>query len=149
MSQQNYIQWIRDKVGHEKIILTFAGGCIFNEKGEVLLQRRGDSNTWGFPGGAVEIGETPQQAAVREVKEETGLDVEVEKLLGVYTDLDMVYPNGDQAQSITIAYRLKVLSGKLSCDQVETLELKYFSKEDRPDLFTRSHEALWNDIWVE
>ena len=149
MSQHNYIQWIRDKVGHEKIILTFAGGCIFNEKGEVLLQRRGDSNTWGFPGGAVEIGETPQQAAVREVKEETGLDVEVEKLLGVYTDLDMIYPNGDQAQSIIIAYRLKVLSGEPSCDQVETLELKYFSKEDRPDLFTRSHEALWNDIWSQ
>ena len=149
MSQQNYIQWIRDKVGHEKIILAFAGGCIFNEKGEVLLQRRGDSNTWGFPGGAVEIGETPRQAAVREVKEETGLDVEVEKLLGVYTDLDMVYPNGDQAQSIIIAYQLKVLRGELYCDQVETLELKYFSKEDRPELFAGSHDALWNDIWVE
>ena len=147
MSQQNYIQWIRSKVGHEKIILAFSGGCIFNEKGEVLLQRRGDSNKWGFPGGAVEIGETPQQAAVREVKEETGLDVEIEKLLGVYTDLDMIYPNGDRAQSIVIAYQFKVLSGELSPDQVETLELKYFSREDRPELFTRSHDALWSDIW--
>ena len=52
MDQQNYIQWIRSKVGHEKIILTFAGGCIFNERGEVLMQRRGNSNKWGFPGGA-------------------------------------------------------------------------------------------------
>ena len=65
----NYIRRIRSKVGHDKIILTFAGGCIFNEKGEVLLQRRGNSNKWGFPGGAIEIGETPQMAAIREAKE--------------------------------------------------------------------------------
>lgn len=68
---QNYIQWIRSKVGHEKIILIFAGGCIFNKKGEVLLQRRGDSNKWGFPGGAIELGETPQMTAIREAKKET------------------------------------------------------------------------------
>jgi 8-oxo-dGTP pyrophosphatase MutT (NUDIX family) len=76
-SSHDYIGWIRSKVGHEKIILVFAGGCIFNDKGEVLLQRRGDSNKWGFPGGAIEIGETPHEAAIREAKEETGLDVEV------------------------------------------------------------------------
>ena len=61
-NKQNYIQWIRSKVGHEKIMLIFAGGCIFNEKGEVLLQRRGDTNKWGFPGGAIELGETPEMA---------------------------------------------------------------------------------------
>ena len=144
--QKNYIKWIRSRVGHEKIILTFAGGCIFNEKGQVLLQRRGDSNKWGFPGGAIELGETPQQAAVREVKEETGLDVEVTRLIGVYSDTDMVYPNGDRAQSIVIAYEFKVVGGELSCDRNETLELKFFSRENRPELFTGSHVELWNDI---
>ena len=95
-------------------------------KGEVLLQRRGDSNKWGFPGGAIEPGETPEGAAVREAKEETGLDVSVGHLIGVYTDPDMIYPNGDQAQSIVIAYELKTVGGKLFCDWDETLELKYF-----------------------
>ena len=71
-NEKNYIKWLRSRVGHEKIILNFAGGCIFNERGEVLLQRRGDSNQWGFPGGAIEIDETPQMAAIREAKEETG-----------------------------------------------------------------------------
>ena len=146
MAAKDYIRWIRSKVGHEKIILTFAGGCIFNDQGEVLLQRRGDSNKWGFPGGAIEPGKTPETTAVREVKEETGLDVSVGRLIGVYTDLDMVYPNGDQAQSIVIAYELKIKGGELCCDQNETLELKYFSKEGKPKLFTGSHEALWNDI---
>ena len=144
---KNYIQWIRSKVGHDKIILTFAGGCIFNENGEVLLQKHGDSKKWGFPGGAVEIGETPQMAAVREIKEETGLDVRVEKTIGVYTDLDMVYPNGDKAQSIIIAFELKAVGGKLHCDQEETLELKFFSKDQKPVLFTGSHEDLWHDIF--
>lgn len=143
---QNYIQWLRSKVGHDKIILIFAGGCIFNEKKEVLLQRRRNSSKWGFPGGAVELGETPQMAAVREVKEETGLTVEAGRLIGVYTDCDMSYPNGDQAQSIVIAYELHVVGGQLFCDKEETLELKYFSLDNMPPLFCKQHEELLRDI---
>lgn len=146
---KNYIQWIRSKVGHEKIILVFAGGCIFNEKGEVLLQRRGDTNKWGFPGGAIELGETPEVAAVREAKEETGLDVEVGKLIGVYTDCDMKYANGDEAHSIVIGYELKMTGGNLFCDGNETLELKYFAKDDKPELFCKQHEEFWCDIMKE
>jgi mutator protein MutT len=144
---QNYIQSIRSKVGHEKIILAFAGGCIFNHKGEVLLQRRGDTNKWGFPGGAIELGETPQMAAIREAKEETGLDVKVGRIIGVYTDLDITYSSGDQAQSIVIAYELIEVGGELFCDQKETTELRYFSKENKPQLFTKSHDDLWDDIY--
>ncbi len=147
MAAKDYIRWIRSKVGHAKIILTFAGGCIFNDQGQVLLQRRGGSHQWGFPGGAVEPGETPEMTAVREAKEETGLDVSVGRLIGVYTDPDITYPNGDRAQSIVIAYELQATGGKRFCDQNETLELKYFSKEEKPPLFTGSHEALWNDIF--
>ena len=144
---QNYIQSIRSKVGHEKIILAFAGGCIFNNKGEVLLQRRGDTDKWGFPGGAIELGETPQMAAIREAKVETGLDVKVGRIIGVYTDLDITYSSGDQAQSIVIAYELIEVGGELFCDQKETTELRYFSKENKPQLFTKSHDDLWDDIF--
>ena len=145
-NKRNYIQWIRSKIGHEKVILVFVGGCIFNEKEEVLLQRRTDSNKWGFPGGAIELGETPQMAAVREVKEETGLDVEAGNLIGIYTECNMKYPNGDEAQSICIAYELHVVGGELFCDKEETLELKYFSLDKVPELFCRQHEELLNDI---
>lgn len=145
-SKKNYIKWIRSKVGHEKIILVFAGGCIFNAQGEVLLQKRADSNQWGFPGGAIEIGETPQMAAVREVKEETGLDVEAGKLIGIYTDCDMKYPNGDQAQSICIAFEMKIAGGELLCDQEESLELRYFPLDQMPELFCRQHEELLRDL---
>lgn len=134
-------------MGHEKIILAFAGGCVLDDRGRVLLQKRGDSGKWGFPGGAIEIGETPEMAAVREVKEETGLDVSVGRLIGVYTDPDITYPNGDRAQSIVIAYELRAVGGGPSCDKEETLELRYFSAEEKPRLFTGSHEALWNDLF--
>src|SRR5512147_879179 len=59
---------------------------IRNEDGAILLQRRSDNGLWGLPSGGVEIGETVSTAVVREVKEETGLVVEVERLVGVYSD---------------------------------------------------------------
>lgn len=96
---------------------------------------------------AIDLGEAPEMTAVREAKEETGLEVSIGKLIGVYTDPDIIYPNGYQAQSIVIAYELQVIGGKLFCDQDETLELKYFSKEEKPQLFTGSHEELWNEIF--
>ncbi|WP_026528147.1 NUDIX hydrolase [Butyrivibrio sp. VCD2006] len=145
-NEKNYIGWIRSKVGHERIILGFAGGCIFNENDEVLLQRRGGSGKWGFPGGAIEIGETPEMAAIREAKEETGLDVEVLELLGIYTDPDMEYANGDKAHSICIAYELKAVGGELFCDNDETVELKYFPIDEVPKLFCRQHEEIMRTI---
>lgn len=143
---KDYINWIRSKVGHEKIILVFSGGCLFDDQGRVLLQRRGDSGKWGFPGGAIELGETPEVAAVRELKEETGLDVAVESLIGIYTDSDMTYPNGDAAHSIMIAYKLKAIDGELTCDHSETIELKYFSVNELPEMFCKQHEELKADL---
>ena len=127
---------------HEKVILVFAGGCIFDDEGRVLLQRRGDSGKWGFPGGAVELGETPEMAAVRELKEETGLDVEVKHLIGVFTECDMKYPNGDEAQCICIVYELEAVGGRLQCDGEETIQLSYFPLDRVPPLFCRQHEEI-------
>ncbi|MCR4636394.1 MAG: NUDIX hydrolase [Butyrivibrio sp.] len=139
---KDYIKWLRSKVGHEKVILVFAGGCLFDESGRVLLQKRGDSNKWGFPGGAIELGETPEEAAIRELKEETGLDVTIESLIGIYTDSDMKYPNGDNAQSIAIVYKLKALSGELICDNKETIDLKFFDVDKLPEMFCKQHEEV-------
>ena len=146
MEKKDYIKWIRSKVGHEKIIIAYAGGCIFNKNGEVLLQKRADCNKWGFPGGAIELGETPEMAAKREVKEETGLDIEVNKLIGIYTDSDVVCANGDKVHSICIGYEMSVVGGELICDENETLELKYFSLDNMPELFCKQHEELLRDV---
>jgi len=84
--------------------------------------------------------------AVREVKEETGLDARVSGLLGVYTDCDMEYPNGDQAHSICIVYELELIGGQLSCDGLETVDLQYFSLDEMPELFCRQHEEIKADL---
>ena len=115
---------------------------MFDESGRVLLQKRGDSNKWGFPGGAIELGETPEEAAIRELKEETGLDVTIDSLIGIYTDSDMKYPNGDNAQSIAIVYKLKALSGELTCDNKETIDLKFFDVDKLPEMFCKQHEEV-------
>lgn len=70
-------------VGHEPQILNFAGRILVNEKNEILLQKRSDFNLWGLPGGAIEFGESAEEACVREFWEETGLKVKVKSLLEV------------------------------------------------------------------
>ena len=142
----DYIQWIRSKVGHEKIILNFAGGCLMNDSGQVLLQRRGDKNQWGFPGGGMERGESAEETAIREFYEETGLEVTVEHLIGVYTKFFDTYPNGDQTQSILFFFQLKQQGGTLRADGVETLELRFFDLDKVPTLVNEQHEALLKDI---
>ena len=69
---QDYIKTLRKKVGHEPIILNFAGGILTNNQNEILLQKRSDFDAWGLPGGALEFGESAQEACIREFLEETG-----------------------------------------------------------------------------
>jgi ADP-ribose pyrophosphatase YjhB (NUDIX family) len=130
-------------VGHEPVFLNFAAAFILNESGELLLQKRGDMHAWGLPGGALEIGESAEDAMLREVFEETGLRVKIEAFLGVYTRYFQEYPNGDQAQSIAFFFVCSILSGELSIDHDETLDLQFFPLDNTPILFNQqSQDAL-------
>jgi mutator protein MutT len=144
----NYIQWIREQVGHEPIILNFAAAIIQNEQGEILLQKRGDSKGWGLPGGAIELGESAEDAMRREVFEETGLRVKVEDFLGVYTRYFSEYPNGDQAQSIAFFFICSIDSGTLHIDHNdgETLDLQFFPPESAPRLYNQQSQEALNDF---
>ncbi|MDY3103929.1 MAG: NUDIX hydrolase [Prevotella sp.] len=144
--EKNYIKWIRSKVGHDLIILNFAGGCIRNEHGDILLQKRSDKNVWGFPGGAIEIGERAHEAAIREIKEETGLDVLPKKLIGIYTGYFDDYPNGDKAQVISIFFDMEIKGGNLDDRNSESLELKFFDEKKIPKLVNKQHEDVLLDI---
>ncbi|GIG01081.1 NUDIX domain-containing protein [Catellatospora citrea] len=99
---------------------------IVDEQARVLLQRRADSGNWSLPGGTMEIGETLEQCVVREVREETGLDVEVTGLVGVYTDPGHViaYGDGEVRQQFSLVFRARVVGGELTLSD-ESTELRY------------------------
>lgn len=144
----DYIRWIRSKVGHDNIILNFAGACITNEKNEILLQKRSQTeNVWGLPGGAVEWGELIEETAVREIKEETGLDIKVEYLMGVYSKYFTEYSNGDKAQSICHCFKAAVVNGSLQMDNKETFDLRFYDKDHIPPLFVQQHADIISDLF--
>lgn len=137
----DYIKDIRNKVGHEPIILNFAGGILVNQANQVLLQKRSDLNQWGLPGGALEFGETAEGACRREFIEETGLHINIDSLLGISTNHIQHYPNGDVAQAIATFFVVKYCQGILNSQNDETLDLKYFSKDNLPRIFNHQHET--------
>ncbi|WEA89461.1 NUDIX domain-containing protein (plasmid) [Lactobacillus gasseri] len=100
----DYIKNIRKKIGHQPLIITYAGGLLVNNNDEILLQKRSDFKAWGLPGGALEFGETAEEACIREFKEETGIQVAIKSLLGVSTNQIQHYPNGDIGQSVVIEF---------------------------------------------
>ena len=143
----DYIPWIRNYIGNHEIILNFSGGIITNQKNEILLQLRSDKKLWGLPGGAVEKGESVEQTAIREVLEETALHVKVVSLLGVYSNYFDTYPNGDKAQTITTMFIFKLVEGNLSIENSETLDLRFFSKTNLPEIANQQHRDAIKDYF--
>lgn len=103
-----YVEGLRKYIGHAPVIMTCAGCVVLDDSGRVLMQRRGDAQgPWGLPGGAMELGETLEETAVRETREETGLDVRPDELLGVYTRPLHTYANGDVVQAVAVEARTR------------------------------------------
>ena len=123
-------------------LLPATNGAIFNELGQVLLQRRADNGFWGLPGGRVDIGESVEQCAVREVLEETGLHVSVRRLIGVYSDPRghnvMSYPGGDIVQYVTVVFECVRVGGELRLSD-ESTDIGYFSVDALPPETLISH----------
>ena len=143
----DYVSWIRDRIGHDRIFLNVAIVVVVNDKGEVLLQKRSKTESrWGFPGGVIELGESADEAAVREAREETGLEVQIENLLGVYTRYYDEYANGDKAQPVAIVFTGSAIGGKLATDNNETFELSFFAPDTAPTLFNAQHNDILEDF---
>ena len=150
---QDYIAYIRSKVGQDKIFLNFAAGILPDDKGNVLLQLRGDSDTWGVIGGTMELGESSADTVVREFYEETGIAVEPVRLLNVYTNFETVFPNGDVAQTIGILYEVRAIA-PFSIDNFvneETLKLAFLSSKEIADLelFNQQQKRMLEEYFSE
>ena len=84
---------------------------------------------------------------IREVKEETGLNVEVEHFIGVYSKYFHTYTNGDKSQSICHLFKCSMLNGELLVDNKETFDLKFFDKNNVPKLIIEQHTDMLNDFF--
>ena len=150
----DYISYIRSKVGHDKVILTFAGGILADDEGRVLLQLRGDKKTWAIPGGAMELGESFEETAKRELKEETNLDIIDSTMVKVLSGKDTYreYPNGDKLYDITAIFVITNYSGDLKVNDEESKKLEWFIIDKLPENITshtRNYLEKYGDILKE
>ncbi len=118
-------------------------GVIFDAGSRVLLMQRSDNGLWCLPGGQVDPGEPVATAVAREVKEETGLDVAVERLVGVYSDPDRItiYPDGNRAWYVILSFLCRELGGTFTFSD-ETLALGYFDPTTLPELLFGHAERI-------
>ena len=124
------------RVGKNGTLRVGCSAIIFDRQREkILLTRREDNNQWCLPSGGMEPGESATEACIREVEEETGLQVTIKRLIGVYTTPHelIVYRDGNEIQLVALCFEAEIVGGelRLSC---ETTEYRYFSYQEIREL---------------
>lgn len=131
-------------------VVPSASAIVTDEQGRILLIKRRDNTLWALPGGGHDIGETIADTAVREVKEETGLDVEVTGLVGVYTNPQHVvaFSDGEVRQQFSLSFTTKVLGGTLAIDD-ESTEIAWTHPDDMTGLDMHPSMLLRIDHYLQ
>jgi 8-oxo-dGTP pyrophosphatase MutT (NUDIX family) len=158
MGMSPHVRRLRAALGSELLVLPSATGIVYDERGRILLVRQTASGMWSAPGGAVDPEETPADAVVREVWEETGLHVEPARLLGVYGGpaLVLTYPNGDRTSYVMTVFECAVRGGALVAVTDETSAAEFVGAAELaryrtspwvthvlPDLYDRSRSGIF------
>ena len=135
-----YISELRKYIGHNPLISSGATVAVIKDK-QILLNLRSDTKTWGIPGGSLEVGETLEETAKRELKEETNLDCDNFTLLNVFSGNDFYfkYPNVDELYSVIALYLADNFKGILKITDDESIDLSFFSKSELPNLESRAN----------
>lgn len=140
-----YVARLRAVVGRELLLLPSSAVLPVGDDGTVLLVRQAGRDEWSTLGGAVEIGESPAESAIRESYEELGVDVELTRLLGVVggPDYEVTYPNGDKVAYVVSAYEARITGGSPHVNDGELGGFGWFAPAELPGLpLTRLTRAL-------
>ncbi|WP_404448638.1 NUDIX domain-containing protein [Sutcliffiella horikoshii] len=136
MPISDYYRKLRERVGTDLLLIPSVAAVIRNEELKILLQYPKNSEYWSLPAGAIEPGESPAEAVVREVWEESGLTIKPINILGVFGGKEFrhTYANGDQVEYQVTVYECKIVSGILEAVDGESEILKYFEEDNIPKL---------------
>ena len=144
----DYLKELREKTNHMTLVLPHSVVILFNKRGEVLLEERADDGFFDFPGGGIDLKETAEEAAIRELKEQTGLialELEFFKLYsGEITHYK--YFNGDEIYGVDAVYICRKYGGKLDPQQEEVKGLKFYSLDHMPDKMSPRNKQIIIDL---
>lgn len=130
-----HVAALRAKIGHDPLLVVGGSAIVRDGAGRVLLIRRGDNGRWALPGGMMEPGEQIAECVARETREETGVEVEVVRLVGIYSDPSyghIVLENGDELYVVIASFECRAVGGAPRPDGDESLEVAYFGPGDLP-----------------
>ena len=144
----DYIKELRDKVGHMPLVLPHAVVILFNENHEVLLEERSDDGYFDFPGGGIDLKESGEEAAKRELEEETGLIADKLVLFNVYTGeiTKYVYFNGDVIYGVDLVYLCDKYHGELKPQLEEVKRLSFYSLDNLPNKMSIRNKQIVKDL---
>ena len=130
----DYVTRMRQLIGSRPLLQCGSAVIAIDRDGRILLHHRTDNDTWGLPGGSMEIGERLEECAVRETREEVGLTCQSLELFGVYSGPELYYryANGDEAHNVTVVYLCRDSSGTIRVDPAEGKDAAFFAVEDIP-----------------
>lgn len=144
-----YIEDLREVVGHRPLIFVGSVTIIVDEMGRLLLQQRKfPKGTWGIAGGLMELGESTEDVARREILEETGLKVGELNLINVYSGPQnyIKAENGDEFYVVTVAYYTDAFEGDLVVDTSESITLEFFHPDELPQNIVKGHRVILNEF---
>jgi len=128
------------RIGKQAHLRVGCSAIIFDEQARVLLTQRTDNGRWCLPGGGMDPGESASEAIIREVWEETGLQVEVDRLVGIYTTPNRIvrYADGNQFQFVAMSFVAHIVGGELGLSE-ETTAYGYFSPLEMAEMDIMEH----------
>jgi 8-oxo-dGTP pyrophosphatase MutT (NUDIX family) len=132
MSMSDYVRGLRTQIGSSLLHMPSVATTLFDTEDRLLMAQQAGSSLWMTVGGAIEPDESPSDAAVREMWEETGLHVVPMRVLGVFggREFRVSYPNGDEAAYTVILFEVRLLGGTLRADGEEATALRYVTAEE-------------------